>query len=230
KMLPPILTGLAARLEGLGARVTLAACDTGDPADLTRLLSMVDPAHPLTTVVHTAGALADATLDALTEHHLQTALRGKAEGAWHLHTAIRNHPVTQFLMFSSAAGTLGNAGQANYAAANAYLDALAQHRHAAGEPATSLAWGLWDLPDGMTGHLRAADHARVARSGVLPFSIAEGLAMFDDALAAGLPVHILNRFSPSALRARAEAKMLPPILTGLAARLEGLGARVTLAA
>ncbi|GAB3799131.1 SDR family NAD(P)-dependent oxidoreductase [Micromonospora zhanjiangensis] len=214
----PRAAELTARLEGLGARVTLAACDTGDPADLTRLLSMVDPAHPLTTVVHTAGALADATLDALTEHHLQTALRGKAEGAWHLHTAIRNHPVTQFLMFSSAAGTLGNAGQANYAAANAYLDALAQHRHAAGEPATSLAWGLWDLPDGMTGHLRAADHARVARSGVLPFSIAEGLAMFDDALAAGLPVHILNRFSPSALRARAEAKMLPPILTGLAAR------------
>ncbi|MGW3045767.1 phosphopantetheine-binding protein, partial [Kitasatospora sp. NPDC001159] len=106
----------------------------------------------------------------------------------------------------------------NYAAANAHLDALAQHRRVHGLPATSLAWGLWQLADGMTGHLDATDRSRVARSGILPFSEAEGHAMFDEALGGAAPVAILNRFDPAALRTRADAGMLPAVLRALTGR------------
>ncbi|WP_159047072.1 beta-ketoacyl reductase, partial [Streptomyces pactum] len=140
-------------LTRAGAHITLTACDTTDPAELANLLATIPREHPLTTVIHTAGTLDDATTTNLTDTQLHTVLRPKIDTATHLHHLTLDHPVTTFVLYSSAAGQLGTAGQANYAAANTYLDALAHHRHAHGQPATSLAWGLWNTRSGMTGHL-----------------------------------------------------------------------------
>ncbi|WP_304440464.1 beta-ketoacyl reductase, partial [Frankia sp. EI5c] len=114
---------------------------------------------------------------------LDTVLKAKIDTSWNLHQATLDQPLTAFVLYSSVAGTLGTPGQANYAAANTYLDALAHHRRATGLPATSLAWGLWDTGSGMEATLGAADRARWARSGVTPFGVADGLSLLDAALA-----------------------------------------------
>ncbi|MEU5668622.1 beta-ketoacyl synthase N-terminal-like domain-containing protein, partial [Streptomyces longwoodensis] len=114
---------------------------------------------------------------------LHTVLRPKTDAAWHLHDLTRHHPLTAFVLFSSVSGLVGTPGQANYAAGNAFLDALAAHRRAHGLPAHSLAWGLWDATGGMGGTLGEADVARWRRAGVRALEPAEGLALFDRALA-----------------------------------------------
>ncbi|WP_213002323.1 type I polyketide synthase, partial [Winogradskya consettensis] len=178
----PGAEALAAELTGLGADVTIAACDATDRDALGSLLATVPAEHPLTAVVHTAGVLSDAVVTSLTEDQLGTVMRPKTEAAWHLHELTRDLPLTAFVLFSSISGLLGTPGQANYAAANSYLDALASRRSAEGLPATSLAWGLWDSTHGMGATLSAADLSRWARSGVLPLTPEQGLAMFDAAL------------------------------------------------
>ncbi|MFJ6379380.1 type I polyketide synthase [Kitasatospora sp. NPDC092039] len=208
-------TPVTADLADLDAEIRYAACDV---TDRTALAELLDGITDLTAVVHTAGTLADATLEGLTPDHLDRVLHPKSDAAHHLHELTRDRDLAAFVLYSSAAGTLGNAGQANYAAANAHLDALAHHRRTHGLPATSLAWGLWQLTDGMTGHLDATDRSRVARSGILPFTEAEGHAMFDEAVRGAAPVAILNRFDPAALRTRADAGMLPAVLRALTGR------------
>ncbi|GAB3897518.1 hypothetical protein GCM10029964_080510 [Kibdelosporangium lantanae] len=194
----------------LDAEIAVAACDVADRDALAALLASVD--RPLTAVFHLAGALADGTIESLTPEQLDTALRPKIDATANLHELVGDVPL---VLFSSAAGTLGNAGQANYVAGNVYVDSLAQQRRALGLPTTSMAWGFWALTEGMTGHLDAADRARVARSGVLPFTVDEGLAMFDDAMAGSQALAVLNRFDPKALRARVASGMLPSVLKGL---------------
>ncbi|MYS02302.1 MULTISPECIES: type I polyketide synthase, partial [unclassified Streptomyces] len=138
-----------------GARVRVAACDTTDRAALAELLASVPEAHPLTAVVHAAGVLDDGLLTDLTAARTETVMRPKTDAAWHLHELTRDLDLDAFVLFSSAAGTLGAAGQANYAAGNAFLDALAARRRAEGLPALSLGWGLWDTGDGMASGLGA---------------------------------------------------------------------------
>ncbi|MFE3604083.1 SDR family NAD(P)-dependent oxidoreductase, partial [Streptomyces sp. NPDC059142] len=135
---------LRAELEAIGARVTLAACDIGDRDDLVRLLASVPDDCPLTAVVHTAAVLDDAVIEHLTPDRIDQVLRVKADGAWHLHRLTRDTDLDAFVLFSSLAGTLGASGQGNYAPGNAYLDGLAERRHALGLPATSIAWSIWD--------------------------------------------------------------------------------------
>jgi acyl transferase domain-containing protein/NAD(P)-dependent dehydrogenase (short-subunit alcohol dehydrogenase family)/acyl carrier protein len=166
----PGATELVDELRAMGAQITIAACDLADRAAVAELLAEV----PVTGVVHTAGVLDDATITSLTQESLATVLRPKVDAAWNLHELAGD--VSAFVMFSSAAGVFGSPGQGSYAAANAYLDALATHRRAQGLPAVSLAWGLWD--SGMT-----ADAARMARNGVLALPVADGLALFDRAIA-----------------------------------------------
>ncbi|MGA6163603.1 SDR family NAD(P)-dependent oxidoreductase [Amycolatopsis magusensis] len=180
----------AAELEALGAEVLTVACDVADRDAVERLLAD----HPVTSVLHAAGVLDDGVLTALDPKRLETVLRPKVDAAWNLHQLVGE--VDRFVLFSSAAGTLGNAGQSNYAAANAFLDALAAHRHAQGLPATSLAWGPW--ADGMAGELAEADRRRLARAGVTPLSAEAGLALFDAALALGDPALVPIDLTPPA--------------------------------
>ncbi|TQM77824.1 polyketide synthase 12 [Saccharothrix saharensis] len=206
----PGAADLAEELTGLGAHVVVAACDVGDRTAVARLLGEVE--HPLTAVVHAAGALDDGVVTALTPDRLDTVLRPKADAARHLHELTRDLDLAAFVLFSSAAGTLGGAGQGNYAAANAFLDGLARHRHALGLPARSLVWGFWETRSGMTGHLTDGDLTRMARSGVLGVTAEEGLAMFDAALALGEPVLAPLKLDVAALR---EAPDVPALLRGL---------------
>ncbi|MET9266514.1 SDR family NAD(P)-dependent oxidoreductase, partial [Amycolatopsis sp. NPDC004079] len=206
---------LAERLRGLGASVTVAACDVTDPDAVTELVAGVPAAHPLTGVVHTAGTVDDGAVIGLTPDRLTGVLRPKADAAWHLHQATRDLDLAYFVLFSSAAGLLGNPGQASYAAANSYLDALARHRQSAGLAATSMAWGLWDRTSAMTESLTPADRDRLRRGGFPAMSVAEGLARFDRALAAAEPVVAPLAVDYEALAERARARALPAVLTGL---------------
>ncbi|MFI8933980.1 SDR family NAD(P)-dependent oxidoreductase [Streptomyces sp. NPDC053474] len=196
----PGADALCAALADLGAQVTLAACDVTDPAALGKLLAEVPADHPLTGVVHSAGVLDDGVLASLTPERIDTVFRPKVDAAWNLHELTREMDLSAFVLFSSAAGTFGNPGQGNYAAANAFLDALAHHRRAAGLPATSLAWGLWESASTMTGGLADSDVARMSRSGVTGLTEEEGLALFDLGCAAGDAVVVPMRLDAGSLR------------------------------
>ncbi|MFI6298518.1 SDR family NAD(P)-dependent oxidoreductase [Nonomuraea sp. NPDC050790] len=201
---------LAAALEELGARVRVLACDV---ADRRALASVVDGIENLTGVVHTAGVLDDATLDGLTPERIDRVFAPKLDAAWHLHELTKDRDLKVFVLFSSLAGILGNAGQGNYAAANTYLDALAEQRRAEGLPAVSIAWGLWD--GGMGGELTDLEIARLARAGVAPLAPEHGLALFDAALAGDEAVVVAARWDLVGLRARAADGSLPPLFRGM---------------
>ncbi|SFW75705.1 type I polyketide synthase [Amycolatopsis australiensis] len=175
----PGASELRAELTARGAEVTVAACDLADRDAVTALVGSLPD---LTTVVHAAGVLDDGVLDGLTPDKLARVLRAKATSAWLLHEATADRDLSAFVLFSSLAGTVGAAGQGNYAAANAFLDALAGYRRARGLPATSLAWGPW-ADAGM-----AADEAvrdRLRRGGLAPLDPGLALAALDRALGAG---------------------------------------------
>ncbi|MEU3317411.1 SDR family NAD(P)-dependent oxidoreductase [Streptomyces sp. NPDC006662] len=200
---------LAAELRSLGGDITVVACDTADRAALTALLDRIPAAHPLTAVVHTAGVLDDGLLTDQDPARLDAVLRPKTEAVRVLHELTAALPLDAFVLFSSAAGLLGSAGQSAYAAANAHLDAFAAHRRAQGLPAVSLAWGPW-AGAGMAGTLDGADAARLRRSGLVPLGRDEALGLFDDAVGSGLPVVLPLRLDPAAAG-------LPPVLRTLAA-------------
>ncbi|WP_329223490.1 SDR family NAD(P)-dependent oxidoreductase [Streptomyces sp. NBC_01485] len=136
-------TQLTQQLAQQGTHLTTTACDITNPQQLTQLLNSIPPQHPLTAIIHTAGTLHDTTLTNQTPTHLTTTHAPKAHAATLLHHHTQHHNLNAFILFSSAAATLGSTAQANYAAANAHLDALATHRHTQGLPATSIAWGRW---------------------------------------------------------------------------------------
>jgi pimaricinolide synthase PimS3 len=205
-------------LAARGAEVRIAACDMADRAAVADLLAGVAAAHPLRAVVHTAGVLDDGVVGSLTPERVATVLAPKADAAWHLHELTRELDLSAFVLFSSVAGAMGSPGQANYSAANAFLDALALHRAAQGLPGTSLVWGPWDTGDGMTAGLTEADVRRMRASGLPPVTAEQGMAMFDAALATGEPVVVPIRLNTAALRA---AGAVPRLLDGL------LGARRT---
>ncbi|MFF9351722.1 SDR family NAD(P)-dependent oxidoreductase [Streptomyces sp. NPDC014734] len=202
---------LAAELTAFGAQVTIAACDAADRDALKALLDSLSREHPLTAVVHAAGITDDAGLDGLTAEQVEAVLRPKVDAARNLHELTRDSQLSAFVLFSSLAGTLGNPGQANYAAANAYLDALATRRHADGLPATSMSWGLWERESALTGKLGVAERARMSRAGMAPLATEEALGLFDEALRGPLPVAVLARFDTAALQARAGAGTIPAV-------------------
>ncbi|WP_455770193.1 type I polyketide synthase [Streptomyces erythrochromogenes] len=206
---------LAAELAELGAKVTIVACDTADRDALAALLAAVPDEHPLTAVVHAAGVLDDGTIPSLTAERIERVFRPKVDTAWHLHELLRETNLTEFVLFSSVAGTLGTSGQGNYAAANVFLDALAQRRRADGLPTTSLAWGLWSDSSGMTGHMDDVDLTRMARLGIEPMTAEEGTALFEAARATDAACLVPARITPALLRPHLETGTLPAVLQGL---------------
>ena len=160
---------MVAELQAAGAAVSVVACDAADREALAKALADVPVQHPLSAVVHAAGVLDDAVVTSLTPERVDAVLRAKVDAAWNLHELTRELPISAFVMFSSLAGLVGSSGQANYAAANSFLDGLAVHRRAQRLPAMSLGWGLWDQASDMTDGLDAAGRARrlwtLARSG-----------------------------------------------------------------
>ncbi|WP_328766873.1 type I polyketide synthase [Streptomyces sp. NBC_00286] len=200
-------------LEELGAQVRIVACDAADRSALAEVIKSCEP--PLTAVVHAAGVLDDGVLAALTPERMAAVLRPKADAAWNLHELTRDLDLSAFVLFSSASGMLGRAGQGNYAAANSFLDALARHRTALGLPAVSLAWGLWELGGGMAAQLAESGQSSASRSrdGFRALSPAQGLALFDAALGAGEPVLAPILLDRTSLRSAGDD--LPPLLRGL---------------
>jgi NAD(P)-dependent dehydrogenase (short-subunit alcohol dehydrogenase family) len=170
-----------AELEALGARVTVAAVDVADREALAATLRALPAELPLRGVVHAAGELDDGVLSEQGAERFARVLSPKVAGAWNLHALTAGHELAFFVLFSSASGVLGAAGQGSYAAANTFLDALAAHRRARGLPAQSLAWGAWS-GGGMAAELGAAQQARLARLGIGTLTPAEGVELLGQAL------------------------------------------------
>ncbi|MCK9922290.1 beta-ketoacyl reductase [Frankia sp. AgPm24] len=206
---------LVTDLAACGVEVSVRAGDVADRAQLSDLLAAIPADHPLTGVVHCAGVLDDAVIPALTPERLDPVLRPKVDSAWHLHELTRQLDLSAFVLFSSASGVFGGPGQGSYAAANAFLDALAHRRRAAGLPATSLAWGLWEQRSELTGRLGDPDLRRLERAGVRALTSAEGLRLFDAALAADRALLVPVRLDLAALGGRAGPGGVPPLLRGL---------------
>ncbi len=197
---------LREELQAAGAEVAVVAGDVSNRAEVAALLA---GAGHVDVIVHAAGVLDDGIVESLTPQRLSGVLAPKADAAWHLHELTAGGPTRALVFFSSLAGTLGSPGQGNYAAANAFLDALATRRPGV----HSLAWGPW-AGDGMVASLGEADLARLRRSGLHPFSAEQGLSAMDSALSVSSPALVAARFE----LAGASAAELPPILRGLASR------------
>ena len=206
---------LRSELEDLGADATIAACDVSDREQLEQLLASIPAEHPLDAVIHCAGTIEDATVASLQQEQLDRVFAPKVDAAWALHELTAGHELSHFVLFSSIAGVLGGAGQANYAAANSFLDALAQKRRGEGLPATSIAWGLWAGEDGMAAGLSEIDVERIRRSGIGVLSAEQGLTLFDRALGIADPFSLALHLDPQGLRSLARAGIVLPILRGL---------------
>jgi acyl carrier protein len=195
----------------------VAVCDAADRAVLGGLLTSVPADAPLTGVIHTAGILDDGVIGSLTPERVGAVMRPKADAAWNLHQLTKDRDLDAFVLFSSAAGVFGGAGQGNYAAANVFLDVLAAHRRAAGLPATSIAWGMWAAASGMTAHLSQEERSRVNRDGMTALTEADGLALLDAAAARDDALLVASRLDLAGLRARvASGAAVPPLWLALA--------------
>ncbi|MEV0531645.1 type I polyketide synthase [Kitasatospora sp. NPDC050463] len=211
---------LVAELRELGAEsVSVAACDVADRDALAALLAAVVDERPLTAVVHTAGVLDDGVIGALNGERLANVFAPKVTAVGHLDELTRElaPELDAFVVFSSASGLFGSAGQGNYAAANAYLDGLMARRRAGGLPALSLAWGPWEqTATGMTTGAEAAGRTRTnRRGGILALGPQEGTALFDAALDAHEALLVPIKLDLRAIRAdAATGAAVPPLLRG----------------
>ncbi len=210
---------VVAGLSSAGARVQVLACDVADPQAVAQLITELRvQGRPITGVIHAAGILDDAPVGALSAQRVDTVLRAKVDGAWNLHEATADLGLSVFVVCSSIAGVLGAAGQGNYAAANAFVDALAAYRRQRGLVASSLQWGLWEQASAMTAHLSERDRARIQRWGLAPMSNEHATALFDRALLSEHPAVIAARWHWALLADPAHSAQLPPLLSTLVRR------------
>ncbi|MFI5791495.1 SDR family NAD(P)-dependent oxidoreductase, partial [Streptomyces sp. NPDC051640] len=207
---------LVVELEKSGAVVTVAACDAADRDQLAATLAAIPAEHPLTAVIHVAGVSDDGALDTLTAEQVERVLRPKVDAAVNLDELTAGADLAAFVLYSSASGVVGTPGQGNYAAANAFLDGLAERRRARGLAGQSLAWGLWEQESTLTAHLGDSDRARMERTGVRALTSEEGLGLFDAALATDEALLVPLHLDLGTLRTRAASDgELPPLFRGL---------------
>jgi acyl transferase domain-containing protein/acyl carrier protein len=176
--------GAVAEIEDLGSRVVVHAADVAKESDVAAVFAAVDrDLPPLRGVFHAAMVLEDATLTRLDRDRMDRVLAPKVAGAWNLHAQAAGRPLDHFVLFSSLSSVFGHAGQAGYAAANAFLDALAWHRRGRGLPAQTVNWGYL----GEVGYLaeRPELGERLERQGVLSFRVAQALAALETVLRRG---------------------------------------------
>ncbi len=202
-------------LSELGCEVRIEACDISDRGQLAELIASIPDEYPLSMVIHAAGVLSDGLIESLDGERLSQALTPKVDAAINLHELTEDIDLDEFVLFSSIAASIGTPGQGNYAAANAFLDALGAYRRAEGLPATSLAWGAWDQAAGMTGSLSETDRGRFARSGIVSLSDEQGLELFDTAREIDKPFLLPARLDFGVLRTQAKAGMLPAVFRKL---------------
>ncbi|MGB9222525.1 SDR family NAD(P)-dependent oxidoreductase, partial [Mycobacterium sp.] len=207
---------LVADLRHGGAQVSVLACDVADREAAAALIAQPPSGPPLRGVFHAAGVLDDGLIASLTPDRVDAVLRAKIDGAWNLHTLTADLDLSEFVLFSSMAGILGTPGQANYAAANSFLDGLAAHRRSQGLPGLSVAWGLWEQASAMTRHLGDRDKARMSRIGLAPLTSAQALRLFDKVLLADRPVVVAAHLDAAALTGDNAA--LSPLLGELVTR------------
>ncbi|MEV7189635.1 type I polyketide synthase [Kitasatospora sp. NPDC093102] len=219
----PAAAALREELTAAGAHVETVACDVTSRTAVADLIAAVPKEHPLTAVIHCAAALDDGVVAAQTADRLDAVLAPKTRGAWHLHELTRDLDLTAFVLFSSIASVLGTAGQANYAAANGFLNGLAEARHAEGLAAGSLCWGYWAQHSELGADLGDADIARLQRQGVRPMAPHEGLALFDAAIARAEPVLVPARLNPPVPGAPHAGPAPSPLLRGHTALPPGPG-------
>jgi acyl transferase domain-containing protein/NADP-dependent 3-hydroxy acid dehydrogenase YdfG/acyl carrier protein len=208
-------TQLTSELQALGARVSIVACDVGDRDAVRALLEHVPAELPLGAVLHTAVAVDGGMIESLTPEHMDTVLRAKADGAWHLHELTAGLDLSAFVLYSSIGGLMGDPGAANYGAANTFLDALATHRRARGLSGTSIAWGLWEQPTGLRDAISDAQLRRMELVGVKAFPNEEGLELFDLAREGAEPFTVALRLNFAALGEQARDGFLPPLMSDL---------------
>ncbi|WP_103671006.1 type I polyketide synthase, partial [Mycobacterium marinum] len=202
-----------------GARVLVAACDVADQSAVEKLIAGWGREYPaLTGVIHAAGVLDDAVITSMTPDRVDSVLRAKVDGAWNLHHATRGLGLSMFVLCSSIAGVVGAPGQGNYAAANAFLDALVTDRRAHGLAGVSLGWGLWEQASGMTKHLRGSDVSRLSRGGFAAISAQQALDLFDAALIVDQPTVLAARLDRRALENPALNADLPTLFSDLITR------------
>ncbi|MEU7575892.1 type I polyketide synthase, partial [Micromonospora sp. NPDC049240] len=217
----PGAADLVAELTALGAAAQVVAVDVSDRDALAVLLDEIPADRPLVGVVHAAGVLDDGVLPALTPARFDTVLTPKVDAAWHLHELTEKLDLAAFVLFSSSAGLFGGPGQANHAAANAFLDGLAHHRRARGLAVTSMAWGPWANPAEPGGPQGHVDEQRMSRAGFRPLGPDEGMALFSEGLRHDEPAiapvsldhAVLGRLGPA----------LPRLLHGLVRTTVGAG-------
>jgi myxalamid-type polyketide synthase MxaE and MxaD len=175
-----VLTGRNVRSVAIpGAEVRVIAADVSRAADVDRLFESLAAMPPLAGVIHAAGALDDGLVEQQSPERFRKVMAAKVDGAWNLHRRTEGLALDFFVLFSSAASLLGSAGQSNYAAANAYIDALARHRQSRGLPALSINWGAW-AGDGMA---EDSVRERMAARGVSEIPQQDGLRLLSQLLA-----------------------------------------------
>jgi polyketide synthase 12 len=206
---------LGVALAELGCEARIVACDVSQRAQLERVIAAIPKEHPLTAVVHAAGVLDDGVIEALDGERLARVMAPKVDAAINLHELTSDMELSEFILFSSAVGTLGGPGQGSYAAANVFLDSLARHRRAAGLPGISLAFGAWATATGMTVELSGSDRGRFERAGIAALSDEQGLRLIDLARGSDHALLLPVGLDMAVLRAQARAGVLPAILRGL---------------
>ncbi|MEG8281373.1 SDR family NAD(P)-dependent oxidoreductase, partial [Streptomyces sp. AHA2] len=209
---------LARDLTDAGAEtVRIEACDAADRDQLAAVLATVAPQHPLTGVFHLAGVTDDGLLADQDEDRLRRVMDPKAAGALHLADLTAGLDLSALVLFSSVSGVLGSPGQSTYAAANAWLDALAARLRRQGRPAVALSWGMWEQSgDGMTARLGRADLARIRRQGIGPLTERQGLHALDQALAGDRAQLVPVRLELAAVQREADrGEDIHPLLRGL---------------